>query len=255
MSSPPWPRDLRVSRRRLLELSGLSALSTLLLGAAGASDLRIAQLQFDGLWNPRGEAIRRLLWEVMQRTSIEASLELAAVRAADPKLFRHPFLYWAGSGAVPEFSEEEIRRLRRYLTFGGTLLIDSADAEPGGAFDLSVRRSLARILPRQGLERISNDHVLYKSFYLVDHQGGRVLRVPDLEGIFLEKRIAVVYTQNDLGGAWARDAFGRWEYTISGGERQREMAFRLGINILMYALCLDYKEDLVHTPFILKRRR
>ena len=66
----------------------------------------------------------------------------------------------------------------------------------------------------------------------------------------------MLYCQNDLGGAWARDAFGRWEYEVSpGGARQREMAFRLGINLVMYALCLDYKDDLVHTPFILKRRR
>ena len=40
-----------------------------------------------------------------------------------------------------------------------------------------------------------------------------------------------------------------------GGERQREMAFRLGINLAMYALCLDYKADQVHVPFILKKRR
>jgi hypothetical protein len=91
---------------------------------------------------------------------------------------------------------------------------------------------------------------------LVDHQAGRTLRVPYLEGVTIEKRMAVIYCQNDLAGAWSRDAFGRWEYEVTpGGERQREMAFRLGINLMMYAMCLDYKEDLVHAPFIMKRRR
>jgi len=59
-----------------------------------------------------------------------------------------------------------------------------------------------------------------------------------------------------MGGAWARDNFGAWEHeVIPGGESQREMAFRLGINLAMYALCLDYKTDQVHVPFILRRRQ
>lgn len=244
------------TRRQFCLGLGSVLLSPLLLGASSPSDLRVARLKTDGNWDPRPDAVRRLLWEVAQRTSIEVSLDLLAVRATERGLFAYPFLYWAGSGEIPPLSEEEIRHLRRYLTYGGTMLIDNADAEPGGAFDRSVRRELARILPRQSFERIPNEHVLYKTFYLCETQAGRVLRVPYLEGVQLEKRIAVIYSQNDLGGAWARDAFGRWEHQVTpGGERQREMSFRLGINIVMYALCLDYKEDLVHAPFILKRRR
>jgi len=66
----------------------------------------------------------------------------------------------------------------------------------------------------------------------------------------------VVYSQNDLGGAWARGQLGDWEYEcVPGGEAQRELAVRAGINICMYALCLDYKDDAVHLPLILKKRR
>jgi hypothetical protein len=182
-------------------------------------------------------------------------LEPISFEGHDRRLFRYPFLYWAGTGGFAPLPEEAVRQLRRFLTYGGTLLLDSADADPGGAFDVSVRRDLARILPRAELERIPQDHVVYKTFYLVDRQAGRVIRTADLEGVTLEKRLAVCYSQNDLGGAWARDAFGRWEHQVTpGGERQREQTFRLGINLVMYALCLDYKEDLVHAPFILKRR-
>lgn len=242
-----------INRRAFLHAA---AASPWLVGAAGRSDLQVAQLQHGGSWNPRATAVRRLLWEVTQRTSIEVHLDVKAVKADDPVLFRHPFLYWTGTGGFPALSDEEVRRLRRYLTYGGTILIDSADAEPGGAFDTSVRRDMARIMPGNELTRLPKDHVIYKSFYLVGHQGGRTLRVPYLETTTIETRRAVIYCQNDLGGAWARDSFGRWEYQVTpGGERQREMAFRLGINIVMYALCLDYKEDLVHAPFILKRRR
>jgi hypothetical protein len=252
----PPARPAKTRRQLLAEALGLALASPLLLAAGGASDLRVGQLETGGQWNPRPNALRRLLWELTQRTSIEAPLEPTPVKAASPALFRHPFLYWGGSGELPAFSEEELRRLRRHLTYGGTMLIDSADADPGGAFDRSVRRELARLFPRTELERIPNDHVVYKTFYLVDHQAGRTLRAPYLEGLLIEKRYAVIYCQNDLAGAWSRDAFGRWEHEVTpGGERQREMAFRLGVNIAMYALCLDYKDDLVHTPFIIKRRQ
>ena len=69
-------------------------------------------------------------------------------------------------------------------------------------------------------------------------------------------RLAVLYSPNDLLGALARDSLGTWEMeVVPGGEGQREKAVRLGVNLAMYALCLDYKEDQVHIPFIMKRRR
>ena len=53
-----------------------------------------------------------------------------------------------------------------------------------------------------------------------------------------------------------KDEFGQWDYDVgAGGEVTREMTFRLGVNLIMYALCLDYKDDQVHLPYILKRRR
>jgi hypothetical protein len=243
------------TRRDLLRDSLLLAAGAPLLAAAGPSDLRIGQIKTNANWNPRPSALRRLLWEVSQRTSIEVDLETVALEPHDPKIFRHPLLYWGGSGGFAPLSDEAVRMLRRHLTYGGMLLADSADADPGGAFDTSMRRELRRIFPRNDLAQLPNEHVIYKSFYLVDHQAGRTIRTPYIEGVLLEKRWAVVYAQNDLAGAWARDSFGRWEYEVTpGGEHQREMAYRLGINIVMYALCLDYKDDLVHAPFILKRR-
>jgi hypothetical protein len=97
--------------------------------------------------------------------------------------------------------------------------------------------------------------VLFRSFYLLHLPAGRVLALPFLEGVFSEGRAVIIYSQNDLGGAWARDAFGQWEHdVVPGGEMQREQAFRLGVNLAMYALCLDYKTDQVHVPFIMRRR-
>jgi hypothetical protein len=142
------------------------------------------------------------------------------------------------------------------LSAGGLLVVDGADARPGAGFDSSVRALIARLFPRTPLQHISPEHVVYKSFYLLRTPVGRVAAVPYLEGIEQDGRLLVVYSQNDLGGAWARDNFGQWEHeVVPGGYEQREMAFRLGINLAMYALCLDYKTDQVHVPFILRRRQ
>jgi hypothetical protein len=105
------------------------------------------------------------------------------------------------------------------------------------------------------LQVVPRGHVLHKSFYLLDRHGGRLLVKPWVEAQTLDGRLAVVYSQNDLGGAWARSELGEWEYPCTpGGEAQREVAFRWGVNLAMYALCTDYKDDAVHLPFILRRR-
>ncbi|MBI5070359.1 MAG: DUF4159 domain-containing protein [Deltaproteobacteria bacterium] len=249
----------RMRRRDFLELTS-AALAALALPRTAAalpetSLLTVGQLQHGGRWNPRPTALRRLLWELSQRTSIETAPDAVAVRAGRPGLHRFPFLYLAGDGPLPAFGEAERSALRRHLQYGGFLLVDSADASDGSGFDQSVRRELSVLLPGSPLLRIAREHVLYKSFYLVDHQGGRTLTKPWLEGQVLGGRLAVVYSQNDLGGAWARGPLGDWEYECSpGGEAQRETAMRIGVNAAMYALCTDYKDDSVHLPFIMKRR-
>lgn len=256
-SMPARPRH--VSRRTFLGGVAAAAASLALPGrvrALGdASRLVIGHVQHAGAWNPRPSALRRLGWELTRRTSIETSHEAVPVRLDRGGLHRHPMLYLTGQGAFPPLSDGERAALRRHLSYGGFLLVDSADGAAGGAFDASVRRELARVLPASPLEPIARDHVLFKSFYLLDRQGGRVLVKPWLEGQVLDGRLAVVYGQNDLGGAWARTEFGDWEYPCTpGGEPQRETAIRTGVNVAMYALCTDYKDDAVHLPFILRRR-
>jgi hypothetical protein len=136
------------------------------------------------------------------------------------------------------------------------MLVDASDGQPNGPFLRAVKRELRRIFPDQPLMRVPMDHVLYKSYYLLDRHGGRVPAQPFLEGLLVQDRLAVVVTANDLAGAMARDEFGQWQYDVgAGGQATREITFRLGVNLVMYALCLDYKEDQVHIPFILRRRR
>ncbi len=250
------------SRRSLLVGAAAAGAASLLprpAAAIGASSkFRFGHLQLGSSWNPRPAALRRLAWELEKRTSVEVELESGKVALTSDKLHETPFLYLAGDRAFDVPANPAVEALRRYLTFGGFLLIDSAEGSTDGAFDQSVRKLLEAVFPRPGknLEIIPPDHVAFKSFYLIDRPLGRLAISPALEGITRDGRLVAVYCTNDLGGAWARDDFGNYDFPCEpGGEQQRELAFRFGVNLAMYALCLDYKTDQVHVPFIMKRRR
>ena len=203
------------------------------------------------------EALRvteRLAWEVRKRSSVEPILEPGRARLDKASLFRSPFLYWRGSEEFPPLSEEAIEALRKYIHRGGFILIDDATAG-GEGFDRAVRRELLRAFPATPLKPISSDHTIYRSFYLLNRPMGRVEGPPFLEGVTYGDRIAIVYSRHDLGGALQRDKLGAWsQAVVPGGERQRERAIRLGVNLVLYALCTDYKDDQVHAPFIMRRR-
>jgi len=212
--------------------------------------------QHGGRWDGRLSGLRRLAWELQRRTSVEVVPEARGLALTSPRLFDHPFLYFGGDGEFPALSGPEVEALRRYITYGGFLVADANDGSGGRGFDTSFRRELARILPGAALEPVPSTHVLFKTFYLLDAAPGRLFLHPQLHMVNLGNRAAVVYSQNDLAGAWERDESGAYAYEVSpGGEPQRELAVRVGINVCMSALCLDYKDDAVHLPLILKKRR
>jgi hypothetical protein len=242
--------------RRLL-LSTAPALAAARAFAFGDASLFVpAVAQHGGKWDARQSALRRLSWELQRRTSIEVSLEVRPMQLSSPHLFDYPFVYFGGDGELPALRTEEIENLRRYLTFGGFVFADANDASEGNGFDASFRREIARVLPQSPLTPVPLAHVIFKSFFLLDAAPGRVLHKPQLESCNVGKRAAVIYSQNDVMGALSRDEGGGYEYeVVPGGEAQREIATRLMVNAVMYAMCLDYKDDAVHLPAIMKRRR
>lgn len=240
---------------------GLTGLASLLpsrvLGMGDDERFTIAKLQYaNSGWDPRSSALRRMLLEVEKRTSIRVRTDVPVVTPESREMFSQPFLSMSGESAYGALSSGAVENLRTYLKAGGFLLIDSAEGVKDGPFSRSARRTIERVLPDQKLAPIPSDHVLYKAFYLIDKPFGRVAASEQLMGVFEDDRLLVVLSPNDLLGAWARDNFGNWEYSVApGGQHQREIAFRMGINLAMYALCINYKADQVHVPFILRRRQ
>ncbi len=253
-------------RRRLGALGFVVVCLTLLIGTTTtaqakkpnrrASKIRIAHLALGG----DSPAIRRALvtWaqEVRLRTSIEIAQEPARVGPTSPQLFHHPLLYLAGASTFPRQTDAAVARLRQHIATGGTLIIDNTGRSgPSEAFDRAVRRLLTRIVGRP-LVRLPATHVLFRSFYRLSSAVGRRADVRHVQGVRIGKRFAVIYLRNDLHGAFARSPTGGPALrAVPGGEAQRERAYRLGINLLMYALCLDYKDDHTHVMTLLKRRR
>jgi hypothetical protein len=248
-----------VGRRRFLAglaSAGLLCFSRHARALGDLSKLRFVRLRLPGLPDPRPTALRRLAWEVERRTSLATIPDPLELPLASPDLFHYPLCLLSGDRGFAMPSDADTVRLRRYLTFGGCLLIDSAEGRAGGAFDESVRKLLARVLPGDMPQRVPDDHVLWKSFYIVRGVPGRLLASPVLDCVERDRRLVVIYTQNDLGGAMARDGFGRWEHdVVPGGEEQRERAFRFAVNVVMYAFCLDYKTEQAHIDFIMRTRR
>lgn len=249
-----------INRRKFLSL-GLKAAAGLALLRPGLSRAKtnpqffFAQIQYrGGEWDPNSQFAKPMAEELELRTSIKAFPERRVTTIADPDIFYYPFLYLAGKYDFDPFTAEEQQILRRLLAYGGFLLAEDVMGARGFGFDRVFRREIQKIFPNHPLRRLPPDHSVYQSFYLLDTIGGRQRVNPYLEGIVIDNWTPVIYCQNDLAGAWAKDKFGKWiNECVPGGELQRHAAFKAGINIIVYSLTGDYKKDIVHHPFIQRR--
>src|SRR2546422_2780173 len=134
------------SRRQLLGLPLLFA-ARRALAFGDAARLTFAQIRHAGRGDPRPDGLSRLAWEISKRTSIETSPVVKSIGLADPDLFRYPFSVFSSDQAVPAPADSEIAELRRYLSYGGFLLLDDASAVRGSGFEQSARQIVSRIVP------------------------------------------------------------------------------------------------------------
>jgi hypothetical protein len=196
-----------------------------------------------------------------RRTSVELGGPIGVDPSRDELAF-FPLLYWPIRRDAPPLTADAVQRLNRFLRTGGMILFDTQDQQGrglGGARALSsadLRRQL-RGLNLPPLEPVPDGHVLTRSFYLLEAFPGRwaggQVWVEAGDGA-APPVSSVLVGANDWAGAWAVDSLDRPIYpTMPGGERQRELAYRFGVNLVMYALTGNYKADQVHVPAILER--
>jgi hypothetical protein len=205
------------------------------------------------------------------RTALEPG-EAVGVDAARDELAFFPILYWPVVAGRPIPAPETLRKLEAYMKGGGLVIFDTRDAmsaRPGGGTtpEGDQLRRMLQTLDIPELEPIPRDHVLTKTFYILDGFVGRYdtgttwveILPPAGEDGNRPARAGdsvspIVITSNDLASAWAVNRRGEGLVPISGSDpRQREMALRAGVNLVMYALTGNYKADQVHVPALLER--
>ncbi|MFP5511926.1 MAG: DUF4159 domain-containing protein, partial [Alphaproteobacteria bacterium] len=189
------------------------------------------------------------------RTAVEAAGAVGVDPERDELAF-YPLLYWPVSDRQRPLSDQARQRVNEYMRSGGTILFDTRDQAPGGGSGILQR--LVDGLDIPPLAPVPQDHVLRKSFYLLTdfpgRQAGGQLWIEAREGPANDGVSSVVIGGNDWASAWAVSRNGQPMFAvIPGGEHQREMAYRFGVNVVMYALTGNYKADQVHVPAILER--
>ncbi len=216
----------------------------------------LPQLRYEGGWNPRPGAMRVLARELRLRTRLEPVLEPGEVAPGAAELFATPFLYIAGEGELPPLGPAGEEALRRFIDLGGLILFDAADGGTDPGFVRDTKALLGRIAPASEVAPVGRDHVIYRSFYLIDTPMGRTRTHDHVLGVQDEGRLRALIMRNDLGGALAETNDGLPAYPCTpGGNVQREWAVRFGVNILLYATCTDYKADRAHVETLLRSRR
>ncbi len=248
------------------DLLALLATSEITLGYVITGDAELDEISRAGLYG--------LGLSLTQRTSVEPATPIGVDLERDELVF-FPLIYWPISVDQATPSDAAYARLNAYLRGGGMLVMDTRDADIAqfGATTPNLRRfrELAAPLDVPPLEPIPEDHVLTRAFYLLQvfpgRHSGRTVWVeaapPDAEIVegmpfrnLNDGVTPVVIGGNDWAAAWATDEFGRPIYPIGRGytgERQREIAVRFGVNLVMHVLSGNYKSDQVHVPALLDR--
>ncbi|MFL6826088.1 MAG: DUF4159 domain-containing protein [Bradyrhizobium sp.] len=211
-----------------------------------------------------------------QRTALETG-DPVGVDPAHDELAFFPLIYWPVVPGAAKPPQDAINRIDAYMKQGGTVLFDTRDAieatpGEGGAAQTPGMLALRNILSSlevPELEPVPREHVLTKTFYLLRDFPGRFISgqtwvevLPRGEEDEDSSRPArggdgvspIIITSNDLAGAWAIRPDGQPMLPLTPGEpRQREFAFRSGVNVVMYTLTGNYKTDLVHAPALIER--
>lgn len=229
---------------------------------AAAINMRLGYIQTgDATLDRRTEAgligLSRILW-------LRSSVEPVRPHALDPEtdaLELYPLIYYSVPENAAPLSDAAAAALNRYMLGGGALVIDTRQGGATGEEDgLDNLSGLLAGLDAPPLAPVPTDHVLTRSFYLIQDFPGRYDRRPlwietaGEDGRITGDGVSRLFIGDaDWVGAWAIDENARSMYSVDGGDEQREMAYRFGVNLVMYVLTGNYKSDQVHIPALLER--
>ncbi len=206
-------------------------------------------------------AMKTLVKELTNRTTIEPSGVRGVILGTDPLVF-YPFLYFPVERSAPELTEAASASLNAYMASGGTIVFDTRDQGDRALLGTTTHPGLSAVTKNLDIPQIGpvpEDHVLTKSFYLLQSFAGRwsngtVWVDKDRNGTARDGVSSVIIGSNDWAAGWAADENGEYLISLENDmARQREFSIRFGVNIAMYALSGNYKADQVHAAALVER--
>ncbi|WP_426959301.1 DUF4159 domain-containing protein [Muricoccus radiodurans] len=201
------------------------------------------------------------LSDYVNRRTAAGLAEPVAIRPGQDDLSFYPLLYWVVLPDAPSPDQAMVAALNTFMRNGGIILFDTRNEGSGEGVSLGADVALRRItrnLQVPPLAPIADDHVLKRAFYLLPdlpgrYAGGQVWVAREVDRAN-DSVSPVIIGGHDWASAWAVDGRGQNPYAVMpGGARQRTLAYRFGVNLVIYALTGNYKGDQVHVPAILER--
>ena len=222
-------------RGRIAAVAALVLVFALLsIGAVRAQDthaVKIAAVKYSGGgdWYQAQTPLPNFLSYVREHTLIDVAPEPEVVELTSDKVFSYPFLFLSGHGNIV-FSESEVRRLRRYLENGGFLYIDD-----DYGIDEYIRRELKKVFPEEEFVELPFDHEIYHTHYDFPSGPPKIHEHDDNPprgyGLIHDGRVVAFYTfETNISDGWESPE------VHNDPPEKREAAFRMGTNILTYAM-------------------
>ena len=182
-----------------------------------------------GDWYNGLTGARNFIENIKKRTDINISPKEKIVSILDDDLFLYPFIYINGHGNI-KLSDEEVKRLRKYLQNGGFLFCN----DDYGLKD-SFIREMKKVFPDKEFVLVPFTHAIYHTFYnfpdglpkIHEHDPGPSQGF----GLFYQNRLVVFFAYNaDIGDGWEK------QNVFNDPKEKREKAIKMGINIIYYSL-------------------
>ena len=211
--------------------------------ASPATDLFLGYITTESMNDISRAGLESLAEALNARTSAEVA-GISALSPGDNNISLYPFLYWPITAQASALTAEERQNIQDYLNHGGMIIFDTLGT---GSPSQAALQNLTEGLTIPTLQEMPADHVLSKSFYLLDPvqmYGSIWLASADTQGKDIVSPIIVI--NSNLARHWAASRPG-----ISN--KAQDMDIRFGINLAMYALTGNYKADQVHLPAIVER--
>jgi hypothetical protein len=192
---------------------------------------KIAKVKYNGGgdWYANKTSLPNLIDFCNQNLKTNISRTDDYVEVGSPDLFLYPFVHLTGHGNVV-FSQNDAANLRKYLLAGGFLHIDD-----NYGLDKFIRLEMKKVFPEYEFIEIPFDHPIYHQKYrfpkglpkIHEHDN----KPPQGFGIIHEGRLICFYSyETDLGNGWEDQS------VHNDPEEKRQLALRMGANIISFAL-------------------